>query len=161
MKELSSCEKLLLPQQQETLTSNQTVSEHCECGLYGLNSPLLSVWGLVAIPTSDRQACNANTQFSITKPPWIALVKRGNCSFAQKIRMATRRGAAAAVIYNMLGKGHNAIPMSHRAAKPVPAAFPVSGGGRSRPKAPARWEQGSLIPEVSGGEWNGMEWNAG
>ncbi|NWS51929.1 RN128 ligase, partial [Chunga burmeisteri] len=103
-------------------TSNQTVSEHCECGLYGLNSPLLSVWGIVAIPISaDLQACNANTQFSIIKPPWIALIKRGNCSFAQKIRVATRRGAAAAVIYNMLGKGRNTIPMSHRGAESIVA----------------------------------------
>lgn len=95
-------------------TSNKSVSEHCMCGLYGLNSPLLSAQGQVGIPVSDNlEACDANTRFSVTKPPWIALIERGNCSFAEKIKVATRRGAAAAVIYNKLGKGNSTVLMSH------------------------------------------------
>lgn len=95
-------------------TSNRSVSEQCECGLYGLNSPLLSARGLVGIPKSaNLQACDTNTQFTITKPPWIALMERGNCSFAEKIKVAARRGARAAVIYNALDKGDDTVLMSH------------------------------------------------
>uniref|UniRef100_A0A663ENF7 PA domain-containing protein n=1 Tax=Aquila chrysaetos chrysaetos TaxID=223781 RepID=A0A663ENF7_AQUCH len=91
-------------------TSNRSVSEQCECGLYGLNSPLLSAQGLVGIPQSaNLQACDANTQFTVTKPPWIALIERGNCSFAEKIKVAARRGATAAVIYNKFSGKENAL----------------------------------------------------
>lgn len=103
-------------------TSNKSVSEHCRCGLYGLNSPLLSARGLVGIPVSDNlQACDENTHFTVTKPPWIALMERGNCSFAEKIKVATRRGATAAVIYNELGKGNNTVLMSHLGAESIVA----------------------------------------
>ncbi|NXJ41447.1 RN128 ligase, partial [Ciconia maguari] len=103
-------------------TSNRSVSEQCECGLYGLNSPLLSAQGLVGIPKSaNLQACDANTQFTITKTPWIALIERGNCSFAEKIRVAARRGATAAVIYNVLDKGKDTVLMSHLGAESIVA----------------------------------------
>ncbi|NXA20945.1 RN128 ligase, partial [Ibidorhyncha struthersii] len=102
--------------------SNITVSEHCECGLYGLNSPLLSARGLVGIPKSaNLQACDANTQFTVTKTPWIALIERGNCTFAEKIKVATQRGATAAVIYNALDKGNSTILMSHLGAESIVA----------------------------------------
>ncbi|NXG32602.1 RN128 ligase, partial [Dromaius novaehollandiae] len=95
-------------------TGNRSVSEQCECGLYGLNSPLLSAQGLVGIPKSaNLQACDLNTQFTVTEPPWIALIERGNCTFAEKIKLAARRGATAAVIYNAPDKGNYPIPMSH------------------------------------------------
>ncbi|XP_009329282.1 PREDICTED: E3 ubiquitin-protein ligase RNF128 [Pygoscelis adeliae] len=103
-------------------TSNRSVSERCECGLYGLNSPLLSAWGLVGIPKSaNLQACDANTQFTVTSPPWIALIERGNCSFAEKIKVAARRGARAAVIYNALDKGNDTVLMSHLGAESIVA----------------------------------------
>ncbi|KAF1423658.1 hypothetical protein FQV23_0001217, partial [Spheniscus humboldti] len=103
-------------------TSNRSVSEQCECGLYGLNSPVLSARGLVGIPKSaNLQACDANTQFTITKPPWIALMERGNCSFAEKIKVAARRGARAAVIYNALDKGDDTVLMSHLGAESIVA----------------------------------------
>lgn len=93
-------------------TSNR--SEHCECGLYGLHSPLLSAWGLVGIPkAANLQACDPNTQFTVTRRPWIALMERGNCTFAEKITVAARRGATAAVIYNVPGTGNSSIPMMH------------------------------------------------
>ncbi|KAM6056989.1 E3 ubiquitin-protein ligase RNF128 isoform 2-T2 [Theristicus caerulescens] len=103
-------------------TSNGSVSEQCECGLYGLNSPLLSAWGLVGIPISPNlQACDANTHFTVTKPPWIALIERGDCSFAEKIEVAARRGATAAVIYNAPDKGNNTVLMSHLGAESIVA----------------------------------------
>ncbi|XP_025916839.1 E3 ubiquitin-protein ligase RNF128 [Apteryx rowi] len=103
-------------------TSNRSVSEQCECGLYGLNSPLLSAQGLVGIPKSaNLQACDLNTQFTVTEPPWIALIERGNCTFAEKIKLAARRGATAAVIYNAPDKGNYPIPMSHIGAGSIVA----------------------------------------
>ncbi|PKU40311.1 hypothetical protein llap_9383 [Limosa lapponica baueri] len=102
--------------------SNSTVSEHCECGRYGINSPLLSARGLVGIPKSaNLQACDANTQFTVTTPPWIALIERGNCTFAEKIKVATRRGATAAVIYNAADKGDGNVLMSHPGAETIVA----------------------------------------
>ncbi|XP_031458554.1 E3 ubiquitin-protein ligase RNF128 isoform X2 [Phasianus colchicus] len=103
-------------------TSNRSASEQCECGLYGLNSPLLSAQGFVAIPkAASLQACDWNTQFTITEPPWIALIERGNCTFAEKIKVAARRGATAAVIYNAPAKRSYPIPMSHIGAGSIVA----------------------------------------
>ncbi|NXI39752.1 RN128 ligase, partial [Galbula dea] len=103
-------------------TSNRSVSEQCRCGLYGLNSPLLSAQGLVSIPQSaNLQACQADTKFTITKPPWIALIERGNCSFAEKIKLAARMGATAAVIYNAPDKGNTTVLMSHLGAESIVA----------------------------------------
>uniref|UniRef100_A0A8C3K1U3 Ring finger protein 128 n=1 Tax=Calidris pygmaea TaxID=425635 RepID=A0A8C3K1U3_9CHAR len=102
--------------------TNSTVSEHCECGRYGANSPLLSARGLVGIPKSaNLQACDANTQFTVTTPPWIALIERGNCTFAEKIKVAARRGATAAVIYNAADKGNGTVLMSHLGAESIVA----------------------------------------
>ncbi|XP_062440529.1 E3 ubiquitin-protein ligase RNF128 isoform X2 [Rhea pennata] len=103
-------------------TGNRSMSEQCECGLYGLNSPLLSAQGLVGIPKSaNLQACDLNTQFTSMEPPWIALIERGNCTFAEKIKLAARRGATAAVIYNAADKGNYPIPMSHIGAGSIVA----------------------------------------
>ncbi|NWW40114.1 RN128 ligase, partial [Panurus biarmicus] len=103
-------------------TSNRTVFERCECGLYGFHSPCLSAQGVVGIPTSaDPYACDKNTDFTVMKAPWIALIERGNCSFAEKIQVATRRGATAAVIYNSQGKGNNTLLMAHQGAEKIVA----------------------------------------
>ncbi|NXO71258.1 RN128 ligase, partial [Phainopepla nitens] len=103
-------------------TSNRTVFERCECGLYGFNSPRLSAHGVVGIPVSaDPYACDKNTECTVMKAPWIALIERGNCSFAEKIQVATRRGATAAVIYNSRGKGNQALLMAHQGAEKIVA----------------------------------------
>ncbi|KAB1253640.1 E3 ubiquitin-protein ligase RNF133 [Camelus dromedarius] len=82
-------------------TSNHTITETCECGVYGLASPVANAMGVVAIPKNNNyQACNYNTEFTNTKKPWIALIERGNCTFAEKIQIAGRRNADAVVIYN-------------------------------------------------------------
>uniref|UniRef100_A0A8C5TX53 PA domain-containing protein n=1 Tax=Malurus cyaneus samueli TaxID=2593467 RepID=A0A8C5TX53_9PASS len=95
-------------------TSNRTVFERCECGLYGFHSPRLGAQGLVGIPVADNlYACDKNTEFTVTTAPWIALIERGNCSFAEKIQVAASRGATAAVIYNSQGKGNNTLLMAH------------------------------------------------
>ncbi|NXN95285.1 RN128 ligase, partial [Rhinopomastus cyanomelas] len=103
-------------------TSNRTTFEQCECGLYGLHSPLLSARGLVGVPiAANLQACDPDTQFSVTKPPWIALIERGNCTFAEKISVAARKGATAAVIYNALDKAKRNVLMSHLGAESIVA----------------------------------------
>ncbi|XP_023782657.1 LOW QUALITY PROTEIN: E3 ubiquitin-protein ligase RNF128-like [Cyanistes caeruleus] len=102
---------------------NRTVFERCECSLYGFNSPCLSAQGMVGIPVSaDLYACDRNTDFTVMKAPWIALIERGNCSFAEKIQVAARRGATAAMIYNSHGKGHNStLLIAHQGAEKIVA----------------------------------------
>ncbi|NWR84422.1 RN128 ligase, partial [Furnarius figulus] len=103
-------------------TSNRTVFERCECGLYGFHSPRLSAQGLVGIPSSgNHYACDRNTEFTVTGEPWIALIERGNCNFTEKIQVAARRGATAAVIYNSQDKGNKPLVMLHRGAEKIVA----------------------------------------
>ncbi|XP_061869203.1 E3 ubiquitin-protein ligase RNF128-like [Colius striatus] len=95
-------------------TSNSSVTQQCNCGIYGSGSPRRSASGIVAIPASGSlQACAPDTQFSASHRLWIALIPSGSCSFADKIRVAARRGAAAVVIYNAEGKGNDVFPMKH------------------------------------------------
>ncbi|XP_062857022.1 E3 ubiquitin-protein ligase RNF128 [Trichomycterus rosablanca] len=93
--------------------TNQTQISVCECGVYGSNSPLGRAAGFVALPDSDPLACQPNTTFSISHKPWIALIKRGNCTHAEKILAAQKAGAAAVVIYNLDGTGNGTNTMSH------------------------------------------------
>ncbi|XP_029463436.1 E3 ubiquitin-protein ligase RNF128 isoform X2 [Rhinatrema bivittatum] len=94
---------------------NCTIVDQCECGIFGLNSPMANAQGLVAIPNSSSlQACDYNTQFTVTGKPWIALIERGNCTFSEKIILAAGKGAVAVVIYNSPRQGSNqTIPMVH------------------------------------------------
>ncbi|XP_048087567.1 RING finger protein 148-like isoform X1 [Alosa alosa] len=87
-------------------------SKPCECGLYGQDSPLLGESGLVVLPNEDPQACN-HTTFSVSQSPWIALIKRGNCTYKEKISAATKYNASAVVIYNLDGTGNETNTMSH------------------------------------------------
>ncbi|KAK6473805.1 RING finger protein 148-like [Huso huso] len=94
--------------------STETVSEVCECGLYGLDSPLHGASGVVGIPSSpDLDACEADTHFNVSEAPWIALIERGNCTFTDKIEVAVRNGASAVVIFNVHGTGNETRPMVH------------------------------------------------
>ncbi|XP_050819663.1 E3 ubiquitin-protein ligase RNF128 isoform X2 [Gopherus flavomarginatus] len=103
-------------------TSNSTVTEQCECGVYGANSPLGMATGLVGIPKSaNLQACESNTEFTVTEAPWIALIERGNCRFSEKIKLAAKKGAEAVVIYNAPESGNYLIPMAHTGASDIVA----------------------------------------
>uniref|UniRef100_A0A673KQ05 Si:dkeyp-86f7.4 n=1 Tax=Sinocyclocheilus rhinocerous TaxID=307959 RepID=A0A673KQ05_9TELE len=93
--------------------SNETVGSICECGMFGADSPLDSASGLLVLPNSDPLACSRNTTFTAKHQPWIALIKRGNCTYSQKIRAAQREGASAVVIYNIDGTGNNTDLMAH------------------------------------------------
>ncbi|XP_064374299.1 E3 ubiquitin-protein ligase RNF128 isoform X1 [Dromaius novaehollandiae] len=100
---------------------NRSGWEASESGLYGQDSPLQGVEGVLVLPDGRDafNACSALTNFSGAPPggggtDWLALIQRGGgCTFAEKIRLAAARGAAAAVIYNYRGTGNDVLPMSH------------------------------------------------
>ncbi|XP_072519583.1 RING finger protein 148 [Salminus brasiliensis] len=92
--------------------TNQTTTSMCECGWSGSASPQFSASGDVALPKSDLLACTPNATFAVNHTPWIALIKRGNCSYDEKIQAAQREGASAVVIYNLDGTGNTTNPMS-------------------------------------------------
>ncbi|XP_065585787.1 LOW QUALITY PROTEIN: E3 ubiquitin-protein ligase RNF128 [Cyrtonyx montezumae] len=111
---------------------NRSGWEAGESGLYGQDSPLQAAAGLLVLPDGRDafNACSALTNFSAAPPPppggggpgWVALIQRGGgCSFADKIRLAAERGAAAAVIYNYRGTGNDVLPMSHAGAGSIVA----------------------------------------
>ncbi|XP_045393857.1 E3 ubiquitin-protein ligase RNF128 isoform X2 [Lemur catta] len=103
-------------------TSNYTTVETCECGVYGLASPVANAMGVVGIPkNSNYQACDYNTEFTNTKKPWIALIERGNCTFSEKIQIAGRRNADAVVIYNTPETGNQTIQMANFGAGDIVA----------------------------------------
>ncbi|XP_015263874.1 PREDICTED: E3 ubiquitin-protein ligase RNF128 [Gekko japonicus] len=98
---------------------NETIRTVGESGVFGQDSPLRRVSGLLVAP--DRpdglNACSPHTNFSRapTGGPWLALIQRGGgCTFAEKIRLAAERGAIAAVIFNYGGgTGNDVQPMTH------------------------------------------------
>ncbi|XP_030895517.1 E3 ubiquitin-protein ligase RNF128 isoform X4 [Leptonychotes weddellii] len=103
-------------------TSNYTTIERCECGVYGLASPVANAMGVVSIPKNNKyQACDYNTEFTNTNSPWIALIERGNCTFLEKIQAAGRRNADAVVIYNVPDTGNQTIQMANFGAGDIVA----------------------------------------
>ncbi|XP_036127141.1 E3 ubiquitin-protein ligase RNF128 isoform X2 [Molossus molossus] len=103
-------------------TSNYTTTETCECGVYGLASPVANAMGVVGIPKNNNyQACDYDTEFTNTEKPWIALIERGNCTFSKKIQIAGRRNADAVVIYNIPETGNQTIQMANFGAGDIVA----------------------------------------
>ncbi|XP_036780887.2 E3 ubiquitin-protein ligase RNF128 isoform X2 [Manis pentadactyla] len=103
-------------------TSNYSTTETCDCGVYGLASPVANAMGVVGIPKNNNyQACDYNTEFTNTKNPWIALIERGNCTFSEKIQTASRRNADAVVIYNGPETGNQTIQMANFGAGDIVA----------------------------------------
>ncbi|KAM6252363.1 LOW QUALITY PROTEIN: E3 ubiquitin-protein ligase RNF128 [Spheniscus humboldti] len=110
---------------------NRSGWEASESGLFGQDSPLQAAAGVLVLPDGrdSFNACSARTNFSGAPPPggggspgWLALIQRGGgCSFADKIRLAAERGAAAAVIYNYRGTGNDVLSMSHHGAESIVA----------------------------------------
>ncbi|XP_060231778.1 E3 ubiquitin-protein ligase RNF128 isoform X2 [Meriones unguiculatus] len=103
-------------------SSNDTKTETCECGVYGLASPVANAMGVVGIPKDgNNDACSYNTNFTITDKPWIALIERGNCTFSEKIQTAGRKNAEAVVIYNSPETGNQTIQMANFGAGDIVA----------------------------------------
>uniref|UniRef100_A0A8D0HDQ2 Ring finger protein 128 n=1 Tax=Sphenodon punctatus TaxID=8508 RepID=A0A8D0HDQ2_SPHPU len=111
-------------------TSNRTETDQCKCGLYGINSPMTTVQGLVGIPTSDNLEACEDTDFTVMRAPWIALIARGNCTFAEKIKWAARKGADAVVIYNTPESANYTILMGHSGTGDTVAIMISSVKGR-------------------------------
>ncbi|XP_032993452.1 E3 ubiquitin-protein ligase RNF128 isoform X2 [Lacerta agilis] len=94
--------------------NNTSESDRCECGLFGVDSPVADARGLVVIPNStNHQACTWNTEFAVPASPWVALIARGNCTFSEKINRAAAQGAEAVVIYNSPSRGNRTASMAH------------------------------------------------
>ncbi|XP_062342311.1 E3 ubiquitin-protein ligase RNF128a isoform X1 [Osmerus eperlanus] len=95
--------------------SNETVWRHEESGLYGLDSPKMTVTGEVYVPR-PMYGCQSDDAFYDVpneSKGWIALIQRGHgCSFSEKINVAASEGAIAVVIFNDLGTDR-VIQMSH------------------------------------------------
>ncbi|XP_067853392.1 E3 ubiquitin-protein ligase RNF128 isoform X2 [Heptranchias perlo] len=93
--------------------TNSTVTSYVP-GIYGDNSPVKGARGVIGIPSSeDAFACDENIDFSAMGSPWIALVERGNCTFALKIQNAMKSGADAVVIFNEARKGNRTDAFVH------------------------------------------------
>ncbi|XP_054626095.1 RING finger protein 148-like [Dunckerocampus dactyliophorus] len=99
------------------INPNNTVTQHCECGMFGRNSPLAQAAGVVVLPEGDPRGCDP--VYNVSESPWIALVKRENCSFSKKINAAKRHGASAVVVYNVDNSGNSTACMSHPDARGI------------------------------------------
>lgn len=104
-------------------SNNMTVDKYCECGVFGRNSRLEEVSGIVTLPKGDPRGCGLDPVYSrnSSSPAWIALVKRGNCTFSEKIDAAKRQGAVAVVVYNTDGSGNSTTQMAHPEADGIVA----------------------------------------
>ncbi|XP_072321180.1 E3 ubiquitin-protein ligase RNF128a [Eucyclogobius newberryi] len=98
-----------------TNSQNETIDKYCECGIFGRNAAVERAQGVVTLPSGDPKGCGPDPVYSrhADSPPWIALVKRGNCTFSEKINAARLQGAQAVVIYNVDGSGNLTQHMSH------------------------------------------------
>ncbi|KAG8448157.1 hypothetical protein GDO86_015304 [Hymenochirus boettgeri] len=102
--------------------NNKTYGEEGEMGVFGLDSPIERVFGLVVLPKSEfrNTACKRNTNFTVPPSwngPWIALIERGGgCTFTEKINNAADRGARAVVVFNN-GMENEVFQMSHPGTK--------------------------------------------
>ncbi|ETE69056.1 E3 ubiquitin-protein ligase, partial [Ophiophagus hannah] len=94
---------------------NQSSTNHrCECGMFGMHSPMADARGLVVLSNSSKlqATCTLCVKWGRHRP-WIALVARGNCTFTEKIKRAAKLGASAVVIYNYAKHGNNTVHMAH------------------------------------------------
>ncbi|KAK5874238.1 hypothetical protein PBY51_019205 [Eleginops maclovinus] len=94
-------------------STNDPVDKTCECGVFGSDSILEPASGIVTLPKGDPKGCGSDPVYnpSNSSVPWIALVKRGNCTFSEKINAAKRQGASGVVVYNVDNNGNT--HMSH------------------------------------------------
>ncbi|KAM4873589.1 E3 ubiquitin-protein ligase RNF133 [Thomomys bottae] len=97
---------------------NRILSELGETGVFGKSSSLKRVTGLLLPPEGKIQtSCNPRTSFRRPKnaETWLALIERGSCTFTQKIKVATQKGASGVIVYNFPGTGNQIFPMFHKA----------------------------------------------
>lgn len=113
-----------------SVAEHQPKEKKCECGVFGRNSELAVVSGSVALPTGDLEGCGPGPVYARNNSTsWIALVKRGNCTFSEKINAAKRQGAAGVVVFNADGTGNSTTQMSHPEAVDTVAIMVSNGQG--------------------------------
>lgn len=141
---------------------NDTVDRVCECGLYGRSSPVEKASGVVALPRGDPRGCGPETDYgrNSSAVPWIALVKRGNCTFSEKINAARRRGAAAVVVYNVDGSENSTTQMSHAEAGGIVAIMIGNLQGAELARLVSNGTEVQLIIDVGSahGPWLDTYW---
>jgi len=91
------------------------------------------------LPNGDPLACSGNTTFTASHQPWIALIKKGNCTNSQKVQVAKQEGASAVVIYNIDGTDNATNLKAH-------SGMTVSLIGKSRQ---FNWFQSSFIENTN------------
>ncbi|XP_074477457.1 RING finger protein 148-like [Sebastes fasciatus] len=135
--------------------NNETVDKYCECGVYGRNSPLEKASGIVTLPSGDPKGCGSDPVYNrnSSSPSWIALVKRGNCTFSEKINAAKRQGAAGVVVYNVDGSGNSTTHMAHSDAAGIVAIMIGNVQGAEIVKLVKNGTDVRMIIEV--GSYNG------
>lgn len=91
----------------DSKTGEPVVSSE-ESGLYGQNSRIDGESGVLVHVRSIynlSEGCGPIAPTIVPQKKWIALIKRGNCSFNQKIYFATKKSnASAVVLYNNQSK---------------------------------------------------------
>lgn len=80
----------------------------------------------IADPT-NLTACNASDVVDLTGK--IALIKRGACTFEQKIQNAIDKGAVGVIVYNHEQGGDNYVYMAVGNATAIPAVFITNSDG--------------------------------
>ncbi|XP_019398990.1 PREDICTED: RING finger protein 148-like [Crocodylus porosus] len=108
---------------------NETVWELSDNGVFGRNSPLKKVSGVVVPPDGPNQnACSPFTSFNkpVNVETWIALIMRGLCNFTNKIKVAAEKGVVGVIIYNYPGTGNGMFPMISLGAEDIVAVMIVS-----------------------------------
>uniref|UniRef100_A0A8C8SV49 Ring finger protein 148 n=1 Tax=Pelusios castaneus TaxID=367368 RepID=A0A8C8SV49_9SAUR len=103
---------------------NKTVWELADNGIFGKNSPLKKVSGVVVPPEDPNQiACHPLTNFSrpVNSETWLALIMRGQCTFTKKINLAAKRGAVGVIMYNHPGTGNGVFSMIYLGSEDIVA----------------------------------------
>ncbi|XP_030615357.1 E3 ubiquitin-protein ligase RNF128 isoform X3 [Delphinapterus leucas] len=154
---------------------NRTVWELSEEGVYGQDSPLEPVAGVLVPPDGPGalNACNPHTNFTVPTVPgdwgssvqvsWLALIQRGGgCTFADKIHLAYERGASGAVIFNFPGTRNEVIPMSHPGAGDIVAIMIGNLKGTKILQSIQRGIQVTMVIEVGKkhGPWRQLKADA-
>ncbi|KAJ7324838.1 hypothetical protein JRQ81_017858 [Phrynocephalus forsythii] len=102
------------------LHPDSSVSVHLERGRYGQESPKRAAAGLLLEPlpingVANRLGCDPRTRFRV--PPntthWVAILRRGNCTFKQKVLRAAAQNVSAVVVYNNVPREDH-VTMTHQ-----------------------------------------------
>ncbi|KAM8893631.1 E3 ubiquitin-protein ligase RNF128a [Spinachia spinachia] len=142
--------------------NNGTVDKYCECGVYGRNSLLGRAEGVVTLPKGDPMGCGSDPVYNRNSsyPPWIALVKRGNCTFSAKINAAKRQGAGGVVVYNLDGSGNRTSHMDHWDATEIVAIMIGNSQGMEIVRLVSNGTQVAMVIELGSphGPWMDTYW---